>query len=220
MSDFAQIVYLLVRVTPNGSRLLGTAFAVGGQGGKYLATCLHVVEGDDQNLSVVMPRDRFDGYQDTTNVEFFVQPVKMYQPDPIHDLAVLTFAEPSTSTTISYTIGGTDDIAPGSPVITLGFPHADAGRAILTRHDTTIGARILMSNKGIASKHAVLNTLLRPGQSGGPVFNPKTGRVVGVLVGSYAAGGGGLLMIQGVDPSALNQTAHAVSAEYLTGMIP
>ena len=184
---------------------LGTA--VFSMGGKRLGTCLHVVEGNDQGLNVVMPRESFDDYRYTTNPEYFVQRVQIESVDPVHDLAVLRFAEPTTTVDVPYTLGSTDAVRPGDGVAILGYPHMDAGRIVLTRHDTTVGARVLIGNKGIASKHLVLNSLVRPGQSGGPVFHPKSGRLVAVVVGGHASGGGGLL-IQGVDPTSVNQSAR------------
>lgn len=156
-------------------------------------------------------------YQDMTDNGYMVHPVKVIASDPVHDLAILQVAE--TEVSVNWSIDGTDSAAPGHPVVTLGFPHADTGRVVLTQQQTTVGARVLMGNQGIKSKYVVLNTLLRPGQSGGPVISMQTGKVVAVLVGAYAPEGQGKVIVGGVDPAALHQTTHAVSAEYLKPMM-
>ena len=77
-----------------------------------------------------------------------------------------------------------------------------------------------MGNQGIKSKYLVINTLLRPGQSGGPVFSVKTGEVLAVVLGPYAAEGPrARIVIGGIDQATVHQTAHAVSAEYLKAMM-
>lgn len=216
MPDSSQVVFALVRATPSGGCPLGTAFALGG---RRIATCLHVVAGDDRGLNVVMPRDRFDDYQDATNPEYRMQPVEIEHVDPVHDLAILRFREPSTEVDVSYSLGSTDAVAVGDAVTILGYPHLDTGRVVLTQHDTTVGARVLLGNKGIGGKHLVLNSVVRPGQSGGPVGHPKSRTIVAVVVGSYGPQGSGKLLVSGVDPASINQSGHAVSAEYLQAMI-
>ncbi|SCX49563.1 Trypsin-like peptidase domain-containing protein [Klenkia marina] len=209
-----QTCYLLAHIGPGGNVALGSCFALGGD---LLATAFHVVSGHPAGLHMVVPRVRTDDYQDVDDKSFHVRPVDVVASDPIHDLAVLRVHEVETS--VNWSIGSTDDVKPGEPVVTLGFPHANDGRTVLTQQTTTVGARILMQNQGIKSKYAVLNTLLRPGQSGGPVVNVRSNKVVAVLVGAYTPSGSGTVMIGGVDPAVLHQTTHAISAEYLKPMM-
>ncbi|WP_274399888.1 trypsin-like peptidase domain-containing protein [Xanthomonas campestris] len=131
------------------------------------------------------------------------------------NLAVLKADVISTS---SVVVGGADDATVGTQVASFGFPHADHCRMVLTQQDAEIGARVLIASGGIKAKHLVLNTQARPGQSGSPIFRKTDGRLVGVLVGSYAPGGGGGISLGGVDPHTLHQTTHAVSSEYLSKM--
>ena len=125
-------------------------------------------------------------------------------------------ADVAISSTIR--IGGSDSAPVGTPISSFGFPHADNGRMVLTQQDTTIGARILIESGRIKSKHVVLNTQARPGQSGSPVFKSADGELIAIIIGSYAPGGGGGISLGGVDPSTLHQTTQAVSAEYLLSM--
>jgi S1-C subfamily serine protease len=142
-------------------------------------------------------------------------PVQIVAVDPFHDLAVLK-ADVAAISNIS--IGGADQAPVGLGVASFGFPHADHGRMVLTQQDAEIGAKVLIASGEIKAKHIILNTQARPGQSGSPVFRKSDGLLVGVLVGSYAPGGGGGISLGGVDPHTLHQTTHAVSAEYLLRM--
>lgn len=214
--DISQGIFTLARAQASGAELLGTAFMAGPQ---HLVTALHVTGGTDQNLVAVVPRIAALGdYQDTTSTDVKYAPVEIAQADPVRDLCVLKVPAAS-GWGFNYRFGSTDETPPGTPVTTYGFPHADFGRMVLTRQDATVGARVLVGAHGLKNKHLVLNVQARPGQSGGPVFTRDGSAVVAVLIGSYAPGGGGGISLGGVDPATLHATTHAVSAEYLNGML-
>jgi hypothetical protein len=214
--DVSQVVYAIGRISPPSLNLLGTAFAVGQD---KVATALHVVGADDRNLAMVMPRvPNLQAYQDTSDPSVTSIPLEISAADPIRDLCVLKLPD-SVSINHEYGLSSTDATPPGAPVVTLGFPHANFGRMVLTQHFTQVGARVLIASEGIKVKHIVLNTQAREGQSGGPVFDASIRSVVAVLIGSYAPRGGGGISLGGVDPATLHQTTNAVSAEYLRGML-
>ena len=118
-----------------------------------------------------------------------------------------------------YSLGSTDNVFPGTPVVSLGFPHMDTGRLVLTQQSSLIGARVLLGNNGIKTKHVVLNTQTRPGQSGGPVFSEDGNTVSAMIIGGYSPSGVRGISVGGVDPQTLHQTTHALSAEYIKAMI-
>ncbi|WP_081615234.1 serine protease [Dietzia sp. UCD-THP] len=213
--DLSQVVYGVGRVGPEGVQLLGTCFAVAPT---KVATAYHVVGADDRDLVMLAPKvNSLYEYQDTSDTSLVPIPLKLSAPDPIRDLAVLEAAGVQMS--FNYSISGTDAVPPPSSIVTLGFPHANVGRFVLTQQHAHVGARVLIDNSGVKSKHIVLNTQAREGQSGGPVFDTGMSSLVAVLVGSFAPGGGGGISLGGVDPWTLHQTTHAVSAEYLQGML-
>jgi S1-C subfamily serine protease len=198
------------------SQLLGTCFAVGKN---TVATAHHVVAGDPSGLVMVLPAlNSIQDYQDTTLENFQTQKLSVIAADPVRDLCVLELEGAEFSGFPS--IGSTDETPVGAPVIIQGYPHANFGRIVLTQQQAGVGARVLLQAAGGPKlKHMILNTQAREGQSGGPVFNVATGAVSAVLIGSYAAGGGGQISLGGVDPATLHQTTHALSAEYLQAML-
>jgi S1-C subfamily serine protease len=212
----ASSVFAVGRVTPNGVNLLGTAFLVAKN---KLATTKHVTGGSDSNLVIIIPKiQSLYDYQDTTDSKVSFINVKISEIDPFKDICILTM-EHKGEISPPYVLSSTDNIHPGSPVVTFGFPHADHGRLVLTQQDTNVGAKVLIESSGIKSKHIVLNTLARPGQSGGPVFNPSNMSVVGMLIGAYIPQGGSGVIIAGIDPASLHQTTHVISAEYIKEML-
>jgi hypothetical protein len=216
MRDVSQVVYAIGRIDSGVLQLLGTAFAVGP---KKVATAFHVTGANDEHLALVLPRfPSLLAYQDTADTRVNTVPVTISAADPIKDLCVLEL-QGDARIEFSYGLSGTDATPPGAPVVTLGFPHANFGRMVLTQQQAHVGARVLIENSGQSSKHIVLNTQARDGQSGGPVFDSAFTAVVAVLLGSYAPGGGGGISLGGVDPATLHQTTHAISAEYLGAML-
>lgn len=207
-------MFAVGRNGPAGIQLAGTAFALNKPG--FFATASHVAGTDDQGLVLAFKKlSTVHDYQDTGDSSVQSFPVQIVAMDPFHDLAVL---KADVGVVSNITIGGADQAPVGFGISSFGFPHADHGRMILTRQDAEIGSRVLIASGGIKAKHLVLNTQARPGQSGSPVFRKTDGILVGVLVGSYAPGGGGGISLGGVDPHTLHQTTHAVSAEYLSKM--
>lgn len=214
--DLSQVVYAIGRRRPDGVALLGTCFAVATD---RLATAFHVTGSDDSGVVMVMPRVKsLVEYQDTSDTTLMTAPLRLVAADPIRDLSIFQIPDNSTIT-FSYSLGSADMVPTGSPVRTMGFPHANVGRLVLTQQQAHVGARILISSSGQKSKYVVLNTQAREGQSGGPVLSSDMQVVVAILIGSYAPGGGGGINLGGVDPWTLHQTTHAISAEYLRKML-
>lgn len=213
--DAHNVVFPIGRVTQHGINLLGTGFLTAT--GK-LVTAAHVTANDDTDLIVILPNiHSFDAYQDTTDGKVNGVAVKISAIDPFRDLCVLTIRDGSG--TSNLVLGSADDVYPGDSIVTLGYPHADYGRKVLTAHQTGVGARVLIGSGPIKSKHLILNIQARPGQSGSPVIRASDGRVVAILIGSYAPSGCGGVIVGDIDPATLHQTTHAVSAEYLKEML-
>ena len=184
-----------------------------------IATAFHVVGASDQNLVMIIPNiDSIEEYQDTSVQQFRTLPMRVCAADPVLDLCVLQ-APPGTTIGSHCKLSSTDAIPPGTPVTSYGFPHANHNRIVLTLQTARVGARILIESAGVRPKQIVLNTQARFGQSGGPVFHGTMSvGVCAVLLGSYAPQGGGILLGD-INPQTLHQTTHAISAEYLAGML-
>lgn len=212
--NHASLVLSVGREGPTGIQLLGTAFAIAR--GRY-ATAAHLTNQSDVGLVLVSPRSSgLSQYQDTTDPKVQYRRVSIEKYDPASDVVVLASDEGAPNSTIE--LGSTDDLRIGSSVTSLGYPHCGDGRLVLTLQSTYVGARIHLPVGPLKRKHIVLNTLSRPGQSGSPVFCSATGAVCAMILGGYAPAGPSIV-IGNIDPSTINQTTHAVSAEYIKELL-
>lgn len=214
-SAINQIVLPVARLGPSGLQLLGTAFLCGVRG--QFVTAAHTIAQSDADIHLVAPRQKsLLDYQDTSNTQVQAMKARIVAHDPFRDLCIL---QTDTDAQSNVTIGGADDLKVGGEVASFGFPHCDLGRMVLTYQHAEVGAKVLIDANGIKSKHIVVNTQARPGQSGSPVFRLPDLTLVAVLIGSYAPSGLGGVIVGGVNPQTLHQTTHAISAEYITGML-
>lgn len=215
MNIFTQLTLIVGRITPSGVVLLGTGFLVSNDG--KIATVSHTVGHDEKNIVVLLPHiSDLNEYQDLTDTSCKPIPATISEIDPIKDICILK-ADLTFTGTLPR-IGSFDEVPVGEEVGIFGYPHCVQGRRSLTFQKTIIGAKVLISSNGVKTKHAVINTQARPGQSGSLVFSPTRGATVGILVGAYAPAGGGI-SLGGINPHELHQTTHCISAHYLKEMI-
>lgn len=215
MNEFTQLVYVIGRVTPTNVEMLGTGFLVSADG--LIATTHHVVGSAGANLVILAPNiNDINAFQDLGDTRCQAIPVSIREIDPIRDLALLK--ADITFSGIIPQLGSFDGDNVGEEIGIFGFPHCVEGRRAFTFQKAELGAKVLIEANGIKTKHAVINTQSRPGQSGSAVFSFKKKSISGVLVGAWIPGGGGI-SLGGINPRELHQTTHCISAEYIRGML-
>lgn len=215
VETLAQFTVALGRTSSAGVQLLGTAFAV--DTNKF-ATAAHVTGVNDDNLVCVISKTiGVSDYQDTTDKQIKTVPVKISAYDAVRDIAIVE--ADTVQIKLPYVLSGSDDAPVGAAVFSLGFPHSDHGRLVLTVQHSYVGARVILGSAGVKTRHLIMNVQARPGQSGGPVFLGSSAKIVAMMIGSYAPGGGGGISLGGVDPHTLHQTTQAISVEYIRSML-
>lgn len=206
------VIIAVGRQTADAVQLLGTGFGVATD---RIATAAHVVGHSDQGLVAILPKGAPNDYQDTTDNQVQLAPMRIVAFDPVRDIAILELSGMTMGQ--SPSLRSTDATVPGTPIVTHGYPHTDMGRLVLTQNAAMVGAKILLGTSMVKTKHIVLNIQTRPGQSGSPVFLRQ--EICAMVVGAYRPAGGVGMIVAGVDPATLHQTTHAVSAEYIQGMM-
>lgn len=212
---FSQLTLVVGRLTPNGVQMLGTCFLVNADG--MVATTFHSIGPEANNLVVLMPNQANPNeYQDMSDTSCQLLSASVCEIDPVRDVAILR-TELKWSAQLPR-LTGFDAVTLGSSVNIYGYPHCTHNRRAFTFQATEIGAKTLMDIEGIKSKHAVINTQARPGQSGSPIVDPRTGDIMGMLVGAWVPGPGGIQLGE-INPYELHQTTQCISSFHILEMI-
>lgn len=202
-------------------RLLGTGFVVGE--GTRVVTNAHVagradaLEQDAQALVVQVP---------ASNGIWSMQKVRVLEKDERHDLALLQMdgaAAPALKVTASSGVREGDDLAfTGFPIGgLLGFSpvtHRATVSSITTMAlpsptSQRLSARAVRSLRDAKIEIFQLDATAYPGNSGGPLFDPVSGEVLGVV---------NMVLVKSTRESVLTQPsgiAYAIPSRYVLEML-
>lgn len=199
--------------------LLGTGFAVGAS---LVATNLHVVQpagGLADGASLAILQHDGDGRD-------HVRLAQVHSRDDIHDLALLRTDGPPLA---PLALGDSEALREGAAIAFTGFPigaalgfspvtHRGIVAAVTSIAPPSPNASSLDAKRVRAIKSGTfrifqLDATAYPGNSGGPVYDPTTGRVLGII---------NMVFVKGTRESALSQPSgisYAIPAHYLKPMV-
>ncbi|MFO3659759.1 S1C family serine protease [Pseudomonas amygdali] len=167
--------------TPNFN-LLGSGFVCSNKG--HFLTCAHLLDLT-KPIYIALPPD-VNSFPKMQGNNFTFVPAKVVQYDPVNDVAIIK-VEADTITiscpppSIAY--GDERDTEIGATVGYLGFPYAvnipKVSQSIISaKVSTEQGARNLMLDTSVNDKN-----------SGGPLIDIASGKLIGIVSGRYAPGG-------------------------------
>lgn len=159
-------LYMIVGET---THMKGSAFLLDNG---YLMTNDHVVRG---NLSQALTVRSSQGV---------LIKIKRIISDPVVDLALL---EPDQKLSGGLSLGSSDKLSIGVSLSAWGYPLGYNGPAPLLSVGYLAGfSAVVVEKEKRVIKHLVINGAFNPGNSGGPLIDPSTGQVVGVVVSKHA----------------------------------
>jgi len=200
----------------------GTGFAVGD--GRRIVTCAHVIPNPlEQDLMITVPAGANASGQPQ------LRPVKLLRRDAAHDLAVLELADDKGALIDVLTLAEADGAQPvvreGAAVALMGYPIGTALGVTMATHRGTVAAitraALPAPTAGSLSDRAVrqlregaieflqLDVTAYPGNSGGPLLDIRTGKVVGIA---------NMVVLKGTRESALSAPSgisYAVPVKYV-----
>ena len=148
-------------LSPEVQEGAGTGFIVSSDG--KIVTNDHVVDGAQQ-VQVTLP----DGSSKSA---------KVLGADPTADLAVLKIDGTNLPT---VTLGNSDDVAVGDPVVAIGNALALQGGPTVTEGIVSALNRTISEENGVRLQHVIqTDAAINPGNSGGPLVDSH-GRVIGI----------------------------------------
>lgn len=204
----------------------GTGFAVGD--GRRVVTCAHVIPNPmDKELMIAVPASGNATGQPQ------LRPAKLVQRDSLHDLALLEFADDKGPLTevlsLAELSGDKSPVREGAAVALMGYPIGTALGVTMATHRGAVAAitraALPAPTAGGLSDRAVrqlregpmeflqLDITAYPGNSGGPLLDIRTGKVVGVV---------NMVVLKGARESALSAPSgisYAVPVRYVWALL-
>ena len=204
----------------------GTGFLVGD--GRRLVTCSHVVPNPvEKDLMIIVPAAGNKSGQPQ------LRPVKLLRRDALHDLAVLELADDKGALVgvldLAETASEQPVVREGTAVALMGYPIGTALGVTMATHRGAVAAitraALPAPSSNALSERAVrqlregdmeflqLDITAYPGNSGGPLLDIRTGKVVGVV---------NMVALKGTRESALSAPSgisYAVPVRYVWPML-
>ena len=201
-------------------RLRGTGFIVGN--GNTVVTNAHVLPSDSENMTdtslVVQVR--------ISDRELQMRQAEVLEVDKVHDLALLRFQGAAAP---AVPIRDSDSVREGQPVAFMGFPiggalgfspvtHRGMISSIVPSAMPTPNARLLNESTIRGARAGAfdifqLDGTAYPGHSGGPLFDPDQGDVLGVV---------NMVFLKGTRESALSQPSgisYAIPSKFILQLL-
>jgi serine protease Do len=201
-------------------RLRGTGFVVGN--GNTVVTNAHVLPSDSEDMTgaylVVQVR--------TSDRELQMRQAAILEVDKVHDLALLRFQGGGAP---AVSIRDSDNVREGQSVAFMGFPiggalgfsavtHRGMISSIVPSAMPTPSARLLNESTIRGARAGAfdifqLDGTAYPGNSGGPLFDPDLGDVLGVV---------NMVFLKGSRESALSQPlgiSYAIPSKFISQLL-
>lgn len=205
--------------------LRGTGFVVGQAGERssnLVITNAHVLpqpaDADVDATVVIQVRTSADELQ--------MRPAVVLEVDKVHDLTLLRFEGPAVS---ALSMGNSDAVQEGQAIAFTGFPiggalgfspvthrgmiSSIAAAALPTPSAQGLNEKTIRSLRGGGFNVFQLDGTAYPGNSGGPMFDPDTGTVLGVV---------NMVFIKGTRESALSAPSgisYAIPSKFIAELL-
>jgi serine protease Do len=200
--------------------LRGTGFVVGN--GNLAITNAHVLpESKDVDVDAELVIQIKIG-----DDKFQVRPVTIVDIDMAHDLALLHFDGPALPAAF---LGNSDEVREGQLIAVMGYPiggalgfspvthrgmiSSIAAAALPTPSSSQLNAKMIRSLRTGSFDIFQLDGTAYPGNSGGPLFDPESAEILGVV---------NMVFIKGTRESALTHPSgitYAIPVKYVTQLL-
>jgi len=179
------IVAIGYNIAPDKINIIGSGFCVDNE--KYIVTCAHVYdqvpkEALNQLKAFVMIEEQKDYLEGYVWI-----PAKMVRKNNDFDLVILELENKVKTFLFPLELGDSDKNEVGDEVYLMGFPYAaqliNEGYGLTSHVSKTIISNI--KRDGLRASHErrwiFFDTVNNPGNSGGPMIDKNTNKVIGVV---------------------------------------
>lgn len=202
--------FLIGYVENNSFTSTGTAFCLVGQ--NYFLSCLHCVD-ITKDMHIALPK-MSDGFIDTTANELSCWKVKLIQKSAKYDIALLKadkFFLQSHCHNVNPFLKKSIDVNVLDDTIYCGYPLYSYGTGSLKWSKSNISSKNLVAD-GV--KHYILDSVIHPGNSGGPLIDPKTSKVIGIIASTFDPSGKSGMFVNGFKVGTNTSIGRAICIEH------
>ena len=163
---------------------LSSGFICGPKG--HVLTCAHAI--DMEKPLFIIPPTHINTFTPIQNRKFHPIPAELVQWDPINDVALIKIKGMADiqAPPPSIMLQPEHDLKVGTSVAYFGYPFVQRGLQLMKVSNTIVSAKSLNHNQ---TRQIVLDSTVNDGNSGGPLFNVETGRIIGIISGRYSPSG-------------------------------
>ncbi|MBD8682801.1 S1 family peptidase [Pseudomonas sp. CFBP 13719] len=215
--QYGNITSMLVTLDKHNKsyNFIASAFACGTAG--YFLTSAHTIKPHD-NLGIMISRE-INTFQTTKAESLEGFAVTLVGFDPINDVALLKanekldFNMPSPSAFL----GDETAIKVGTSIGYLGYPYGSQGLETVKISSSIISSKILTSN---GTRALQLDSSVNDGNSGGPLIDIASGKIIGIITGRYSPSGPTpVAFIGGVPLGQDSNISYAVGISYAVDLM-
>lgn len=197
-------------------QFLCSGFLCGDRG--YVLTCAHALDLTKE-IYIAVPPDP-NSFPSIQGLRFNFFKTTIAQFDPIHDIALLKIEGGNINLnrpapTIS--LGDEREVAIGSTVGYFGFPFGTRGLILLKASLSIVSAKVTNERN---ARSLVLDSTVNDGNSGGPLIDCATNKIIGIISGRYApAGAQAVAWIAGVAMGQDSNISFATGISYAVDLL-
>lgn len=167
-----------------GVEFIGSGFLC--HSGGYVLTCAHSINLTDK-LAVIPPQPIND-FNQLTLERVNVINVNVAQYNAENDVALLKITEQQPIVVPENIFGSDEHVMVGASVAYLGYPFGQTGLHALKLSSSIVSSKVISTNN---TKHYQLDAMVHEGNSGGPLIDISTGRIIGIISGRFSPTGNG-----------------------------
>lgn len=204
----SQGVVMLAKQLENTVEFLGTGFLAHDKG--YILTCSHIINQTDLIVALLPPS--LNTFNPMTLSRVNLIPLTLVQNNPINDVALLKINNPDIGVKVLQNLfGETMTLECGSNIATIGFPFGYESLHLQSINQGIVSAKTVTAN-GV--KLIQFDSMIHEGNSGGPLLDVQTGKVIGIVTNRFNPTKGGGIMIGNHQLGVETNISYAAIIEY------
>lgn len=202
----SQGVVMLAKQLENTVEFLGTGFLAHEKG--YFLTCSHIINPTDSIVALFPPS--LNTFNPMTLGKVTTIPLILVQNNPSNDVALLKMDNGDVKVPPNI-LGETATLECGSNIATIGFPFGYESLHLQSITQGIISAKTINANN---VKLIQFDSMIHEGNSGGPLLDLKTGKIIGIVTNRFNPTKGGGVMIGNHQLGVETNISYAAIIEY------